>query len=312
MCHPPHLHFLLPRHKNTKNTQYITHISKLSQSTSCVIKNHSGVKTCRVAQPRAQLLPHKAKGWIRGDTKIGPVLELTINYHQGRYVIEIRINMRSAQHFVFFSTIFHRCVMRTNFEPQGVLHQLPVTDIPAPQSTVVHQSDTSSLLHASWQLDHNAQFECDTCKAQTCASASCFVWWSLGECFLVPQFFFYRSVLRAVIDPNPLVVSLWKHISSLLHLAASDCWRDWLWCGDELWWSILDRVTLYWTGSRYPGIRINRVEPSRTWIKREKHKRVCEQTCSCSHKAGQKFVTNVWRVWSLTLITHVNTVNIFM
>ena len=32
------------------------------------------------------------KGWIRGNTKIGPVLEVTVNYHQGRYGIEIRIN----------------------------------------------------------------------------------------------------------------------------------------------------------------------------------------------------------------------------
>ena len=34
----------------------------------------------------------KAKGWIRGSTKIGPVLEVTVSYHQGRYGIEIRIN----------------------------------------------------------------------------------------------------------------------------------------------------------------------------------------------------------------------------
>ena len=57
--HLPHSLFFLPRHKNTQhnrynmiiseNTQYITHISTLSQSTSSAIKNHSGVKTCRVA-----------------------------------------------------------------------------------------------------------------------------------------------------------------------------------------------------------------------------------------------------------------------
>ena len=56
--HLPHSLFLL-RQKNTKhnrynknnseNTQYITHISKLPRLTSCAIKNHSGVKTCRVA-----------------------------------------------------------------------------------------------------------------------------------------------------------------------------------------------------------------------------------------------------------------------
>ena len=31
-------------------------------------------------------------------------------------------------------------------------------------------------------------------------------------------------------------------------------------CRGVLW----DRVTLYWTGSRYPGIQINRVQTSRT------------------------------------------------
>ena len=33
---------------------------------------------------------------------------------------------------------------------------------------------------------------------------------------------------------------------------------------------------------------------------------VCEQTCSCGAQNGLKFVTNVWRVWSPTFITHVN------
>ena len=47
---------------------------------------------------------------------------------------------------------------------------------------------------------------------------------------------FARTMLRALIDPKPLAVSPWKHISSLLHLTASDYRRDWLWCGDELWW----------------------------------------------------------------------------
>ena len=42
---------------HNENTQYIPHISKITQSTSCAIKNHSGVKTCRVAETRAQQLP---------------------------------------------------------------------------------------------------------------------------------------------------------------------------------------------------------------------------------------------------------------
>ena len=64
--HLPHSHFLV-RHKNTQHnrynksnseiTQYITRTSKLPQSTSSAVKNHSGVKTCRVAETRARQLP---------------------------------------------------------------------------------------------------------------------------------------------------------------------------------------------------------------------------------------------------------------
>ena len=31
------------------------------------------------------------KGWIRGNTKIGPVLEVTTSYLQGKLGVEIRI-----------------------------------------------------------------------------------------------------------------------------------------------------------------------------------------------------------------------------
>ena len=33
----------------------------------------------------------KVKGWIRGNTKIGPVLDVIVCYHQGRYGVEIMI-----------------------------------------------------------------------------------------------------------------------------------------------------------------------------------------------------------------------------
>ena len=76
--HLPHSLFLL-RHKNTQedrynkskseNTPYIPHISKFPQSTSCTIKNHSGVKTCRVAETRAPQLPHQLSNlWERWRT----------------------------------------------------------------------------------------------------------------------------------------------------------------------------------------------------------------------------------------------------
>ena len=34
----------------------------------------------------------KVKGWIRGNTKIGPALEVAVSYHKGRYGIEIVIH----------------------------------------------------------------------------------------------------------------------------------------------------------------------------------------------------------------------------
>ena len=75
-----HEHFLLftcpTYHTHSENTPYIPHISKMLQLTSCAIKNHSGVKTCRVAETRAPQLPHAApripnwlaapKRWWRG------------------------------------------------------------------------------------------------------------------------------------------------------------------------------------------------------------------------------------------------------
>ena len=33
----------------------------------------------------------KVKGWIRGNTKTGPALEVAVSHHQGRYGIEIMI-----------------------------------------------------------------------------------------------------------------------------------------------------------------------------------------------------------------------------
>ena len=38
----------------------------------------------------------KVKGWIRGNTKIGPALEVAVSHHQGRYGIEIMIESLSG------------------------------------------------------------------------------------------------------------------------------------------------------------------------------------------------------------------------
>ena len=52
---------------------------------------------------------------------------------------ELVFSLRSKRRFTKAHLEAARWVMRTSFEPQSVLHQFPVTDIPAPPSTVVHQ-----------------------------------------------------------------------------------------------------------------------------------------------------------------------------
>ena len=47
--------------------------------------------------PRDESLS-EPKGWIRGNTKIGPVLEVTIWCLQGKYVVEIRIESMTKDH----------------------------------------------------------------------------------------------------------------------------------------------------------------------------------------------------------------------
>ena len=39
------------------------------------------------------------KGWIRGNIKIGPVLEVTTSYLQGKYGVEIRIESVKQEQF---------------------------------------------------------------------------------------------------------------------------------------------------------------------------------------------------------------------
>ena len=46
------------------------------------------------------------KDWIRGNTKIGPVLEVTTSYLQGRYGVEIRTESINKRHFSLVGQIF--------------------------------------------------------------------------------------------------------------------------------------------------------------------------------------------------------------
>ena len=47
------------------------------------------------------------KGWIRGNTKIGPVLEVTTSYLQGKYGVEIRLESMNKDHSHSWVTISH-------------------------------------------------------------------------------------------------------------------------------------------------------------------------------------------------------------
>ena len=48
------------------------------------------------------------KGWIRGNTKIGPVLEVTTSYLQGKYGVEIRIEYVNKDNSHSWARISHR------------------------------------------------------------------------------------------------------------------------------------------------------------------------------------------------------------
>ena len=48
------------------------------------------------------------KGWIRGNTKIGPVLEVTTSYLQGKYGGEIRIESVNEDNSHSLVRISHR------------------------------------------------------------------------------------------------------------------------------------------------------------------------------------------------------------
>ena len=47
------------------------------------------------------------KGWNRGNTKIGPVLEVTTSYLQGKYGVEIRIESVNKDNSHSWVRIFH-------------------------------------------------------------------------------------------------------------------------------------------------------------------------------------------------------------
>ena len=61
------------------------------------------------------------KGWIRGNTKIGPVLEVTTSYLQGKYGVEIRIksvNKDNSHSWVRITHGLNKLVTNLNINEQ--------------------------------------------------------------------------------------------------------------------------------------------------------------------------------------------------
>ena len=77
--------------------------------------------------PRDEILS-EPKGWIRGNTKIGPVLEVTTRYLYGKYGIEIRIWSTSEDNSHSWVRISHgsnKFVIDSNYNSTEVPADLP-------------------------------------------------------------------------------------------------------------------------------------------------------------------------------------------
>ena len=105
-----------PSYHTTRTLSTSPHISKLTQSTSGAIKNHSGVKTCRVAE-----IPRTTTPTARGNTKIGPALEVKITKHFGRRAIEIKIDSTQKDGTLSWMVI-GRCVTELSEENKKPIH----------------------------------------------------------------------------------------------------------------------------------------------------------------------------------------------
>ena len=77
----------------TKDTE---EFSQITDSVAC----------CEYTLPRDENSSEQ-KGWIRGNTKIGPVLEVTTCYLQGKYGVEIRIESINKDHSHSWVRISH-------------------------------------------------------------------------------------------------------------------------------------------------------------------------------------------------------------
>ena len=118
------------------------------------------------------------KGWIRGHTKIGPVLEVTTSYLQGKYGVEIRIesmNKDNSHSWVRISHGLHKLVTdlidkeyddneqetcETKTEVFAFTSRSKAKAKPRRPSTTCSSSRTVLILERTWiDIEPGAQFD---------------------------------------------------------------------------------------------------------------------------------------------------------
>ena len=92
------------------------------------------------------------KGWIRGNTKIGPVLEVTTSYLQGKYGVEIRIESINKDNSHSWVRISHG------------LNKL-VTALSNNKENDNNEQETSEMLFDNFALKSNARAFASRSKA---------------------------------------------------------------------------------------------------------------------------------------------------
>ena len=83
------------------------------------------------------------KGWIRGNTKIGPVLKVTSSYQQGKYGVEIRIKSLNKDNAHSWDRVSHG------------LNKL-VTDLRNNKEDDDNEQETSEMQFEEYALKLNA------------------------------------------------------------------------------------------------------------------------------------------------------------
>ena len=91
---PEHLQ-LIKLCSNVGITKTVTRGEGISRSSTMRNWTTLGGSCREYTLPRDDTIP-KVKGWIRGNTKIGPALKVAVSHHQGRYGIEIMIESLSG------------------------------------------------------------------------------------------------------------------------------------------------------------------------------------------------------------------------